>query len=257
MNKIPLLAHTKAPLLAALFILWLSGCTLRAHIGARELDFQIGTRPLPQSTYTPEPTYTVQPTYTPLPTNTPLPTYTPRPSLTPRPTYTPLTGSVLAVTPSPAVAIIPTGPGEISQFASRATASSQYSLPSWSAMQAAGAPNTSACSDNPSAWASLKSNSIDWLLLSYDRPVIPTRIVIYQNYNPGAVSLVEVLDDAGNSITVYQAAPAIASRCPSQLAIEVKDVNTPVKTVRVTVDQSRHNGWNEIDAVQLIGRTGE
>lgn len=147
------------------------------------------------------------------------------------------------------------GEGEISQFATGATASSQYSEPSWSAMQVVGAPDTAGCGDLSSAWASLYSSGKDWLLPTYDQPVIPTRIMIYQTYNPGAVSLVEVLDEVGNSIIVYEADPTILSQCPYMLEIEVRDVNTLVRSVRLTIDQSINNDWTEIDAVQLFGKS--
>ena len=95
---------------------------------------------------------------------------------------------------------------------------------------------------------------MDWLLLTYDQPVIPTRIILYQTYHPGAVSLVEVVDDTGKSTAVYQAAGAVSSACPARFEITVKDISAPVRSLRVTIDQSSHNGYAEIDAVQLIGK---
>jgi hypothetical protein len=145
--------------------------------------------------------------------------------------------------------------GEVSQYAKTAVASSQYTSPGWAAMQAVGARDTFSCGDNPNAWASAASTGKDWLLLTYDQAVIPSKIVIFETDNPGAVSLVEVLDEGGNATTVYSAAPTVTSQCPVKLEIEVKDVNVPVRSVRVSIDQSHHNGWNEIDAVQLIGRS--
>jgi hypothetical protein len=215
----------------------LAGCTLRVYTGSGQRELNLGPAPTTQLTYTPYPTYTPRPTYTPLPLYTPRPTYT----------FLPLQ----AVTGLSA--LVP-APGEISQFAKGATASSQYSQPKWSAMQATGAPDTTACGDFPTAWASLKANGKDWLLLTYARAVIPVRIVIYQTYHPGAVSRVEVLDAAGNATPVYTATPAVVSQCPSLLQVEMKDMDVPVSSVRVILDQSNHDGWSEIDAVQLIGR---
>jgi hypothetical protein len=218
-----------------LLIPGLIGCTVKVRIGSMERNFNIGSTPMPQATYTPNPTYTARPFYTPRPTYTPNPTYTP-----------------LGIQPVPVE--IAAVPGEISQFATEAKASSQYSQPGWSAMQAIGAPNTVNCGDFSSAWASLSSSGKDWILLTYTQSVIPTRIIIYQTYHPGAVSRVEVVDEAGNLIMIYQAVPAITSQCPDFLEIEVTDVNTLVRSVRVTIDQSSHNGWSEIDAVQLLGK---
>jgi hypothetical protein len=142
---------------------------------------------------------------------------------------------------------------EISQYATDATASSQYTTTDWSAMQAVGLPDAIQCENNPFAWKSLNTNGKDWLLLTYDQAVIPTKIVIHQTYHPGAVSLVEVVDEAGNATTVYEATPAMLSQCPYDLEIEVKNVDTLVGSVRVTVDQTNHEGKTLIDAVQLIG----
>lgn len=148
----------------------------------------------------------------------------------------------------------PTSSGII-QYATTATASSQYSYSQYSAMQAVGAPNTPKCGDQTTAWASLSSTGKDWLLLTYDQAVIPTKIVIFETFKPGAISQVEVLDQNGNSTTVYRATPTIVKQCPYTLEIDVEGVSVPVRSVRVTIDQSSHAGWNEIDAVQLIGVT--
>ena len=78
--------------------------------------------------------------------------------------------------------------------------------------------------------------------------------MVYQTYHPGAVSLVEVTDNTGSSFTVYTATPENISQCPYRLEIDVKNVNTLVRTIQITIDQSNHNGWNEIDAVQLVGK---
>ena len=120
-------------------------------------------------------------------------------------------------------------------------------------MQAVGEPDTSTCGDHSTAWASLHSGGQDWLLLTYDQAVLPIRIVIFETNNPGAVALVEVLDEAGNPLRVYEATPAILSQCPNNLAIDITGVSVPVRSVRVTIDQSNHSGWDQIDAVLLIG----
>jgi hypothetical protein len=143
--------------------------------------------------------------------------------------------------------------GELVQYAASATASSEYSSPGWSASQATGQPNTPTCGDLSTAWASLHSGGVDTLSLTYEKAVLPTRIVLYETYHPGAVSKVEVLDEGGQAINVYQAEPATVDQCPNELLIQVKDVKVPVRQVKVTIDQSNHNGWDEIDAVALYG----
>jgi len=151
---------------------------------------------------------------------------------------------------------VPTPEGEpINQWATRATASSQYSDPRWSASQATGAPNTSSCGDYDTAWATASSTGVDWLRLEYDTPVIPTQIEIHQTYNPGAVNLIEVEDASGARQTVYEAPTATAplDECPTVVIVPVRGVVDKVSTVIVHVDQSAMIAWSEIDAVELIG----
>jgi hypothetical protein len=142
---------------------------------------------------------------------------------------------------------------EIEQWASGATASSEYGSDSWSAAQATGVPNTAECGDIVTAWASATSDGVDWLKLVYNTPVVPTRIDIYQTYNPGAINRVEVVDTNGQTYEVYQAAPTVLETCPYVLSIFVSGVNARVNTVIIHVDQSATMEWSEIDAVQLVG----
>jgi hypothetical protein len=244
MNEKPSLFRIEL-LLTALLMLACASCTASQHNEPDAQKPQGDINPTLQPTYTSNPTYTPQPTFTPYPTYTPRPTYTLLPLISP----TPLDPADLMLDNIPTP-----GAGELSQFASEASASSQYSSPGWSAEQATGAPDTYSCGHQSSAWVSRNPYGTDWLLLTYEQPVIPSTIVIYQTYNPGAIFLVELVDEAGKSITVYSAPPHIVSQCPFNLEIEVKDVNTPVRSVRVTLNQANTAGWNEIDAVQLIGK---
>jgi len=55
--------------------------------------------------------------------------------------------------------------------------------------------------------------------------------------------------------TVHQKNPIRVDRpCPYELIVPVEGIDFLTNTVRITVDQSQLGlGWNEIDAVQLIG----
>ncbi len=149
-------------------------------------------------------------------------------------------------------AAVPAGE-EISQWAISATASTEWGTDDYSAMQATGAPNTSDCGDYSTAWATASSDAVAWLRLEYATPVIPTEINIHESYNPDAVSMVEVVDLDGEAHTVYQAEPTIQDVCPGVLTITLSDAPGAVNAVIVHLDQSDHSGWNEIDAVELVG----
>ena len=165
------------------------------------------------------------------------------------------TGDLLPTLQAQLTAILPglLG-GETRQWAARASASSEYGSSDWAASQAAGAPNSPECGDQLTAWASSASNGVDWLRLEYDTPVTPKQIEIHQSYNPGAITQVDVtIQGGGVTQIVYQAEPQVIEECPYVLVIPVSGIDTKIGEVIVYVDQSAHSGWNEIDAVELIG----
>ena len=140
----------------------------------------------------------------------------------------------------------------LAQWASGASASSQYTADAWSAAQATGLPNVFECEDHPFAWASLVP-ALDWLEVTYAQPVRPAKIHIYENWAVGSIVKVEVRDVAGDYHVVYSALPALSISCPRVLAIDVTNVSAQVVAVRLTVDQKARNDWAEIDAVRLGG----
>ena len=146
--------------------------------------------------------------------------------------------------------------GVLFQWAVGAEASTEFSSPEWSAAQALGIPDSPGCGDYQFAWASAASDSIDTLVLEYPTLVYPLEIVVYESFNPDQVVKVEVLDpDSGRFYTVLQKNPVQIDRpCPYELVIPVKGIIFKTNTVRITLDQSQLGlGWNEIDAVELIG----
>jgi hypothetical protein len=143
--------------------------------------------------------------------------------------------------------------GFLIQWASSASASSQFETGSWAAAQAAGVPNVITCNDEWRAWASVEATGVDWLELTYDQPVRPTEIRIYEVWAPGSIVKVEVKESSGNYRQVYNASPEPFTNCLRTLTIPVTGVTEFISTVRITVDQRQRGDWNEIDAVRLTG----
>jgi len=146
--------------------------------------------------------------------------------------------------------------GIIMQWAVAAEASSVFSDPEWSAEQALGRPDSPGCGDYQFAWASAASDSVDTLILEYPTPVLPLEIVIHESYNPDQVVKVEVFNaETGGFYTVLQKNPVQVDRpCPYELVIPIDNIDFLTNRIRITLDQSQLGlGWNEIDAVQLIG----
>jgi hypothetical protein len=142
------------------------------------------------------------------------------------------------------------------QWAIQATASSTYNdaqgTAQWSANQATGAPNVDKYGDDGNAWTSkTQDGGIEWLDLKYPKPVHATEVRVRESCGSGAVIKVEVYDEQGAAHAVWQ-----GNDPTTELNyLMVKFPKTAFKTdrVKVTLATNVVPGWNEIDAVQLVG----
>lgn len=143
--------------------------------------------------------------------------------------------------------------GRVRQWASSARASSEYSATNWSALQATGKPDTLQAGDHRTAWASLRADTgEEWLELSYDVAVLPTHVRIHETYNPGAVVRIDA-QDAEGTWHVLWAGQDSTRDCPAWFTVAFRRPAFAAKSIRVTIDSLAVAGWNEIDAVELIG----
>lgn len=150
----------------------------------------------------------------------------------------------------------PTSQGtRIRQWASGGEASSEFAVPEWGVEKALGPPDAPGCGDYQFAWASAASDAVATLTLRYAIPVSITEIHVVESFNPDQVVQVEVLGPQGDFYTVYESEPQQVDRpCPYRLIVPVAPLDFKADTIRITVDQSVLGlGWNEIDAVQVIG----
>ena len=143
------------------------------------------------------------------------------------------------------------------QWAVSVTASSSYQdaqgTADWSANQATGVPNVETFGDNGKAWAPKSENAgIEWLDLKFPKPVHATEIRVRESCGSGAVIKLEVFDEQGAAHTAW------AGNDPTTGLnyLIVKLARTEYKTdhVKVTLATNVVPGWNEIDAVQLVGK---
>ena len=146
------------------------------------------------------------------------------------------------------------GRTEVQQFAASAIATSQLGDVDYSAVQAAGPPNTETCGDSPSAWASLFPTEQAALTLFFVEVVRPSGLLIFQSNNPNFVTRVVVTDLFGEQHIVYDGEPILQGVCPFTLLVEIPDGDLYGTTsVTLFLDQTGAPGWNQIDAVELIG----
>jgi hypothetical protein len=142
--------------------------------------------------------------------------------------------------------------GRLHQWAASARASSEYTNGDWSAQQATGKPDTLAAGDSRTAWASLtEDGGEEWLELGYEHAVRPSQVRIHETFNPGAVVRIEAIDAAGKWQILWEG----KDRTKEDIRWFSIDVapRFSTRSIRIRLDSAGVPGWNEIDAVELIG----
>jgi hypothetical protein len=146
------------------------------------------------------------------------------------------------------------GRDAVDQYAASATASSERGEVEWSAIQAAGPPDTEICGEAFTAWAPAQPNRLETLVLYFPELVKPTGMIIYQTNSPGFISQVTITDTFGEVHVVYTAIPQLSTTCPWALSISIPDGIYPANVVTIYLDQTSNiSTQTQIDAVQLFG----
>lgn len=140
------------------------------------------------------------------------------------------------------------------QWATTATASTEYGSDSWAAKQATGEPNVTAFGDDASAWAPLEKNKgLETLELSYAKAVNVSGLRIRENSGDGTVTGVELKDIDGTYHMILPA-PTDSTKGLNYLQIAIPTTTYKVNGVRITFNTTLSpDEWTEIDAVQLVG----
>ncbi len=123
-------------------------------------------------------------------------------------------------------------------------------------MQATGIPNVNYHSDDSNSWATKESDAgIEWIELDFAKLVNATEVRIRQTFNPGAIIKVELFDESGTAHNIWQG-PDMTSYPANEIAwlnVTVEKTEYKTQKVKITLATNAVAGWNEIDAVQLIG----
>jgi hypothetical protein len=128
----------------------------------------------------------------------------------------------------------------------------------WGPEQATGAPDTWPNSgDIQTAWASqTPDGQKEWLELTYEAPIRPTAVLIYETYNPGAVDRVTGFNADGKEFDLWAGADPTPAGSGKGISIMPLHPEIDVTKIRVYLDSPKVAGWNEIDAVGLLDASG-
>jgi hypothetical protein len=126
---------------------------------------------------------------------------------------------------------------------------------SWGPEQAAGAPDTHIAGDVATAWASREPDAgPEWLKLDYERLVEIAQIRVRETYNPGAIAKVVAILENGVEMVLWEGVePAVEA--PIEMEFNTAG-GVYARFIKLYLETGRVAGWNEIDAVELIGRDG-
>ncbi|MBL8736217.1 MAG: hypothetical protein JNL12_07315, partial [Planctomycetes bacterium] len=125
----------------------------------------------------------------------------------------------------------------------------------WSAAKATGAPDATPNRDDPNAWAPREAEmGRQWLQLSFPTAMVAHGVRVFEVNATGA--LVEVLAKApdGRWTTLWRGTTEVAGGSPRLLTWA--PTGFAVRTIRLVLDTNRSAGWDEIDAVELLGGAG-
>jgi hypothetical protein len=130
----------------------------------------------------------------------------------------------------------------------------QSNMRDWGPEQATGEPNTLKAGDFRTAWASLRPDSgLQWLEVAFEKPVAIAQVRILETFNPGAVIKVSGVAN-GKEVVLWEGKDTTAV-APSFFVVHASAALTSDR-VRIYLDTDRKPGWNEIDAVELVGKDG-
>jgi hypothetical protein len=142
-------------------------------------------------------------------------------------------------------------------WASRVVAvSSEYNDTTWAARQVLGPPDVyPRHGDLGGAWASKEPDAGDeFIEVAFERPVRAQAVRVYETFNPGAVSQVELVTSMGRRID-STAGRTIADRSPQGATVESFDLectSEPIASVRLRLASGAVPGWNELDAIGIV-----
>ncbi len=147
----------------------------------------------------------------------------------------------------------PLDPGMVS---SSHSAEGQLLQRSWGPEQMVGPPNTTEAGDYATAWAPKTSRGAgeEWIHLGYDNTVEVAQVNVRETYNPGAISKIAAVLPNGQETVLWEGVEP-AGQAPVNMSFSVP-AGVPANQIKVYLDRRRVPGWNEIDAVELVGRDG-
>ena len=125
----------------------------------------------------------------------------------------------------------------------------------WGPEQATGAPDTMEAGDLSTAWASLEPDAgPEWLEVSFAKVVEIDEVRIRETFNPGAVCKIVAISKDKLEIVLWEGVKNPILAPADMVVLSVLGIKSD--RIKIHLDTKRIHGWNEIDAVELVGADG-
>jgi hypothetical protein len=132
----------------------------------------------------------------------------------------------------------------------------QKSIAAWHALRAIGPPDTAnPATDSPNAWAAQDADGgEEWIELTYDPPLRASEVHIFEVLAAGGVTGISGTSADGRTQLLWSGIDPLTR--PGVFSATFPTTSFAVRTLRIELDTRRGKGWNEIDAVELVGPDG-
>ena len=122
------------------------------------------------------------------------------------------------------------------------------------AIRATGSPNRPA-GDSPDAWQP-KEGDKEFIQVGFAQPLAIRKVIVLENMNPGSITKVTAIDEAGANHELRNTKPAKLKDTSRTLLIEVPLTSYKVKGIRLELNTQAVPGAQQIDAIGITDRAG-
>ncbi|MEZ5003252.1 MAG: OmpA family protein [Chitinophagales bacterium] len=131
--------------------------------------------------------------------------------------------------------------------------SSQAGYKAYAAKQVLGPPNALQAGKNAVAWAAQGANTgIEYIVVEFDQPSKVKQIAIWENFNPGAIFQINLIDTDGREHQVYeQNKPEKVMQTARMFRHFIKLTSYDVKGLKLVLNTAEVFGLNQIDAIGI------
>jgi len=132
--------------------------------------------------------------------------------------------------------------------------SSEYSKREFSAKQALGEPSIFPQGGKSfSAWTSASQNKEkEFIKLGFNKLIHANGILVAENFNPGSIEKIYLLDTTGTPHLVYTGKPAPTDEKARIFRIEIEKTKYLVKAIQIEFNSKAVPGYSSIDAVGIF-----